>query len=150
MGAQSLTVMTYNIRLDVASDGENDWTHRKDKLAAQVQFYAPSILGIQKSIPHQVMNLATRLSKLIDYMYVSKADKVTVQKHAVLSDFIVVSIDIRYLSDHFAGICCLELHVIHCLFRPVVLPYYFDKNPFVLMLFQDYECAIQGKPGKKL
>jgi hypothetical protein len=29
MGAQSLTVMTYNIRLDVASDGENDWTTAK-------------------------------------------------------------------------------------------------------------------------
>ena len=62
LSAQPLTVMTYNIRLDVASDGENDWTHRKDKLAAQIQFYAPNILGIQESLPHQVSDLATRLT----------------------------------------------------------------------------------------
>lgn len=29
VNAQSIIVMTYNIRLDLASDGENDWTHRK-------------------------------------------------------------------------------------------------------------------------
>jgi hypothetical protein len=48
MGAQSVSVMTYNIRLDVASEGENDLTHRKDKLLAQVQFCTPSILGIEE------------------------------------------------------------------------------------------------------
>ncbi len=44
--AQSLKVMTYNIRLDIASDGENDWTHRKDFFTSQVQFYEPDIFGV--------------------------------------------------------------------------------------------------------
>lgn len=65
--AQSLQVMTYNIRLDVASDGENDWTHRKDYLTAQIQFYAPGIFGIQEALPHQVIDIATRLP---NYNYV--------------------------------------------------------------------------------
>ncbi|WP_262890599.1 hypothetical protein [Flavobacterium undicola] len=30
--------MTYNIRLDGISDGENDWSHRKDYFASQIQF----------------------------------------------------------------------------------------------------------------
>jgi hypothetical protein len=35
--AQVVMLMTYNIRLDVASEGENDWSHRKDFLTAQIQ-----------------------------------------------------------------------------------------------------------------
>ena len=36
--AQSLKLMTYNIRLDIEVDGENNWTHRKDFCASQIQF----------------------------------------------------------------------------------------------------------------
>ncbi|MDX1910504.1 MAG: endonuclease/exonuclease/phosphatase family protein [Saprospiraceae bacterium] len=52
--AQPVTFMTYNIRLDVASDGENAWPRRSDYLAAQVRFYAPDVWGIQEGLPHQV------------------------------------------------------------------------------------------------
>ena len=61
VNAQSLKVMTYNIRLDVASDGENDWTHRKDFFTSQVQFYEPDIFGVQEAMPHQVTDIATAL-----------------------------------------------------------------------------------------
>ena len=37
--AQKTTVMTYNIRLDVASDGENAWPNRKDFVVEQIKFY---------------------------------------------------------------------------------------------------------------
>lgn len=60
--AQTLKVMTYNIRLDIASDGDNDWTHRKDYFISQVQFYAPDIFGIQEARPNQVSAIATSLS----------------------------------------------------------------------------------------
>ena len=60
---QTLKLMTYNIRLDVASDGENDWTHRKDFWASQVQFYDPDIFGVQEAKPNQVIDIATALSK---------------------------------------------------------------------------------------
>ncbi len=59
--AQSLKVMAYNIRLDVASDGENDWSHRKDYFASQVQFYEPDIFGVQEARPNQVIDIVTSL-----------------------------------------------------------------------------------------
>ncbi|MBF2708593.1 endonuclease/exonuclease/phosphatase family protein [Flavobacterium soyangense] len=59
--AQNLKLMTYNIRLDVAVDGENDWTHRKDFFTSQIQFYEPDILGVQEATPHQVTDIATAL-----------------------------------------------------------------------------------------
>ena len=52
--SQNLKVMTYNIRLDVASDNENAWTHRKDFLVTQIKFYSPDILGIQEGLPSQI------------------------------------------------------------------------------------------------
>ena len=55
--AQSLKAMTYNLRLDVASDGNNAWPFRKDFFAAQVRFYEPDILGVQEAMPHQVVDL---------------------------------------------------------------------------------------------
>ncbi|KIA85387.1 endonuclease/exonuclease/phosphatase family protein [Flavobacterium sp. AED] len=59
--AQTLKVMTYNIRLDVASDGENDWNHRKDYFTSQIQFYEPDIFGVQEARPNQVIDIATAL-----------------------------------------------------------------------------------------
>lgn len=59
--AQNLKVMTYNIRLDVASDGENSWTHRKDYFNSQIQFYEPDVFGIQEATPNQVIDIATAL-----------------------------------------------------------------------------------------
>ena len=61
--AQSLKVMTYNIRLDIAVDGENDWTHRKDFFTSQIQFYEPDIFGVQEAKPNQVSDIANALSQ---------------------------------------------------------------------------------------
>jgi len=52
--AQTIKVMSYNIRLDVASDGENRWDNRKEMLAGQVQFYEPDFMGVQEALPHQL------------------------------------------------------------------------------------------------
>jgi endonuclease/exonuclease/phosphatase family metal-dependent hydrolase len=59
--SQTLKVMTYNIRLDVASDGENSWVNRKEFLTGQIQFYVPDIFGIQEALPHQVNYISTVL-----------------------------------------------------------------------------------------
>ena len=61
--AQNIKVMTYNIRLDVASDGENDWTHRKDFFASQIQFYEPDIFGVQEAKPNQVIDMSAAFSQ---------------------------------------------------------------------------------------
>jgi endonuclease/exonuclease/phosphatase family metal-dependent hydrolase len=67
VSAQSLKLMTYNIRLDLASDGENAWPNRKEYWASQMIFYEPDIFGIQEALPQQVMDIAALLPK---YNYV--------------------------------------------------------------------------------
>jgi endonuclease/exonuclease/phosphatase family metal-dependent hydrolase len=54
--------MTYNIRLDVASDGENAWAKRKDFLISQIKFYEPTVFGVQEARPNQMTDLDTNLS----------------------------------------------------------------------------------------
>lgn len=61
MNAQSLKLMSYNIRLDIESDGENDWTHRKDFFLSQIQFYNPDIFGVQEAKPNQVTDISNSL-----------------------------------------------------------------------------------------
>jgi endonuclease/exonuclease/phosphatase family metal-dependent hydrolase len=65
--AQTLKIMTYNIRLDIDSDKENNWTHRKNFFNGQIQFYTPDIFGIQEAKPNQVLDIATALPQ---YSYV--------------------------------------------------------------------------------
>ena len=60
--AQDIRVMTYNIRLDVASDGINQWNNRRDFMAGQILFHEPGIMGIQEGLPHQVSWLDSVLS----------------------------------------------------------------------------------------
>ena len=57
-----LTVMSYNIRLDVASDSANAWPYRREFLASQVLFHAPDILGTQEVLPSQLEWLAEHLT----------------------------------------------------------------------------------------
>ncbi len=61
--AQTLEVMTYNIRLDVAVDGKNAWPLRKEFLTSQIQFYEPDIFGIQEAKPNQVFDISIMLPK---------------------------------------------------------------------------------------
>ncbi|SFC98881.1 endonuclease/exonuclease/phosphatase family protein [Algibacter pectinivorans] len=62
--SQNLSVMTYNIRLDVATDGENAWNNRSQFLSSQILFYSPDILGVQEARPNQMADLK---SALLDY-----------------------------------------------------------------------------------
>ncbi|WP_394773690.1 endonuclease/exonuclease/phosphatase family protein [Flavobacterium sp.] len=59
--SQNLKMMTYNVRLNVASDGENAWPNRKDYFGSQIQFYSPDILGVQEATPGQVIDIALAL-----------------------------------------------------------------------------------------
>ena len=67
--AEEVTFMTYNIRLDVATDGENAWPRRRDFLASQVRFHRPDVLGIQEGLPGQVAWLNEHLT---EYAYVGE------------------------------------------------------------------------------
>jgi endonuclease/exonuclease/phosphatase family metal-dependent hydrolase len=58
---QNLKMMTYNIRLDNPSDGENAWSNRKEYFTSQIQFYSPDIFGVQEATPNQVTYIASAL-----------------------------------------------------------------------------------------
>lgn len=68
--AQTVKMMTYNIRYDNPNDGENAWPNRKEYFCSQVAFYAPDILGIQEALPNQVKDIAAFFP---NYSYVGVA-----------------------------------------------------------------------------
>jgi endonuclease/exonuclease/phosphatase family metal-dependent hydrolase len=68
--AQAIKVMTYNLRLDVSSDGENRWDNRKEMLASLVQFYEPDFMGVQEALPNQMQYLDNALQ---DYDFIGVA-----------------------------------------------------------------------------
>ena len=59
---QTVKVMTYNIRLDVTSDGENRWDNRKEMLSGQVLFYEPDFMGVQEALHHQMQYIDNTLT----------------------------------------------------------------------------------------
>ena len=58
----TLKAMSYNIRLDIASDGENAWPNRKDFLSSQILFLSPDFFGVQEARPNQIEDLNSALS----------------------------------------------------------------------------------------
>ena len=56
-----LRVMTYNIRLDLESDGINRWSNRRDQFIGQVALMHPAILGLQEVVPGQKADLERAL-----------------------------------------------------------------------------------------
>ena len=53
--------MTFNIRLNTASDSLNAWPYRKDKVASQILFHEAHILGVQEALPDQMMDMQRML-----------------------------------------------------------------------------------------
>jgi len=57
----SLRVMTFNVRLNVASDSSNAWPNRKDIAASMIRFHKADVIGLQEAFSEQVEDLANRL-----------------------------------------------------------------------------------------
>lgn len=55
--AQTLHVLTYNIRYDNPKDSLNAWDNRKDFLISQLNFYQPDIFGTQEGLLHQLNDI---------------------------------------------------------------------------------------------
>lgn len=69
----SFKVMSYNIRLDVKSDGENWWELRKPRVASLMNFYAADFIGCQEVQHHQLTYLQEQLKKY-NYIGVGRDD----------------------------------------------------------------------------
>ncbi|HZY78033.1 MAG TPA: endonuclease/exonuclease/phosphatase family protein [Cyclobacteriaceae bacterium] len=65
--SQPIKLMSYNIRLDVASDGVNQWSNRTEKLPALIKKYDPDLVGLQEAMHHQLMDI---LKALPQYGYI--------------------------------------------------------------------------------
>lgn len=65
--AQSHNFMTYNIRYANDHDGDNKWDLRREKVASQIKFYEPEVIGLQEALESQVQYLDKQLS---DYKFV--------------------------------------------------------------------------------
>ena len=68
-----LKLMSYNIRLDVKSDGENWWEVRKDKVAGLINYYEPDFVGLQEVLHRQLVYLKDSLQGY-DYIGVGRDD----------------------------------------------------------------------------
>lgn len=61
LGRDDVRAMTYNIRLNLASDGDNRWERRKDMVVALIHHEAPDILGMQEVLVGQKRDLEQSL-----------------------------------------------------------------------------------------
>lgn len=61
--AQTIDVISYNIRYDNPNDAPNNWDNRKDFLISQLNFYNPDVFGIQEGLIHQVKEIDNGLKE---------------------------------------------------------------------------------------
>ena len=73
INAQSLKVMTFNIRLSLDSDRENSWVNRKDDALKLINYYHPDVMGVQEVVPQQMTDIKTGL-KNYDFVGVGRND----------------------------------------------------------------------------
>lgn len=67
LAQNDLSVMSYNVRLGSADDGENSWDFRKEKVAELIGYYEPDFLGMQEV---QKMQLDYLLENLPQYKFI--------------------------------------------------------------------------------
>jgi endonuclease/exonuclease/phosphatase family metal-dependent hydrolase len=61
--AQTLKIITYNIRLDHPVDSANQWPLRDHAVYALLKKYNPDIFGVQEALHHQMLGLQKNLSQ---------------------------------------------------------------------------------------
>jgi endonuclease/exonuclease/phosphatase family metal-dependent hydrolase len=61
--AQALRVMTFNVRLPVASDGDNRWENRRELMARVIERQHPDVFGTQELFKSQGDDLVERLPR---------------------------------------------------------------------------------------
>jgi endonuclease/exonuclease/phosphatase family metal-dependent hydrolase len=65
--SQTLTVMSYNIRMDTKADGVNQWGNRIEKVTDLIKKHNPDLFGVQEALHNQMMDLQNNLP---DYQFV--------------------------------------------------------------------------------
>ena len=65
-GAETVRLMSYNVRVDVADDNPR-WAERRDPMAKQIAFTGPDIFGVQEAAAQAVDDLVARLPDYAHY-----------------------------------------------------------------------------------
>lgn len=68
--SQTVTVMSYNIRLDTKADGVNQWGNRIEKVSDLIKKHNPDLLGVQEALHNQMLDLQKHLP---NYQFVGVA-----------------------------------------------------------------------------
>ena len=80
---ESLSVMSYNIRLNVESDGVNQWSNRKEFWMDQVGFHHPDFMGVQEARPDQMKDIKAGLQGY-DFIGVGRDDGVDAGEYSAI------------------------------------------------------------------
>ncbi len=78
---EAVNVMSFNIRMDTSSDGDNQWSNRKDYAGELIRFYQADLIGAQEVLHHQLTDLLDRLSGY-GYVGVGREDGKTKGEYA--------------------------------------------------------------------
>jgi endonuclease/exonuclease/phosphatase family metal-dependent hydrolase len=62
--AQNLRIITYNIRMNTPSDGENTWPRRSNQVSALLDFHQADIFGLQEALIGQIEDIQAQLPKM--------------------------------------------------------------------------------------
>ena len=65
LAAQTLRVMTFNVRTGMANDGLNDWNHRRDIMVDTIREQHPDVLGTQELNKFQGDYIVGKLSQYV-------------------------------------------------------------------------------------
>ena len=64
--ADTLRVMSFNIRYGTARDGANHWDQRREIVAETIRLARPHVLGLQEALAFQVEYLRAELASELD------------------------------------------------------------------------------------
>ena len=71
--AQTVNVMTYNLRYATENDGVNAWSKRKDKVFELIKKYDPDVIGVQEALISQITDILEAVPAY-DYIGVGRDD----------------------------------------------------------------------------
>ena len=79
----SLNIITYNIRMNTAGDGENAWPLRKEKVAGLLKFHQADIFNVQEALPEQMDDLTTLMPEF-DHVGIGRDDGKRAGEHMAI------------------------------------------------------------------
>ena len=102
IGAQEISVMSYNIKYANENDGINSWSNRKEFITNQMKFYEPDIFGVQEAVHEQMIHFKENLSGY-DFVGVGREDGKQKGEYSAIfyktGDFKVLEADTFWLSQ---------------------------------------------------